>query len=145
MWWTYCFHRNSLFLWISTKISMYGRFWSNGPMDWLQICWLCWSYSNLGLNVANFPDFNSKISMILKQFFIEYLRNRDTSVSQNQVPHRYLHACIECAETPGFQISTGRLFCIMHTLLLSTNWFWSNVGGMLLIVWNSLIWIWILC
>jgi hypothetical protein len=28
----------------------------------------------------------SKISMILKQFFIKYLQNRDTSVSQNQVP-----------------------------------------------------------
>jgi hypothetical protein len=25
------------------------------------------------------------ISMILKQFFIKFLRNRDTSVSQNQV------------------------------------------------------------
>jgi hypothetical protein len=47
-------------------------------------------------------------------------------------PNRYLRACIECAETPGFQIPIGRLFCIMHALLLSTNWFQSNVGGMLL-------------
>jgi hypothetical protein len=30
------------------------------------------------------------------------------------------------------------LFCIMHALLLSTNWFRSNVDGMLVIVWNSL-------
>jgi hypothetical protein len=60
--------------------------------------------------------------------------------------NRYLRACIECVGTPGFQVPTGRLFCIMHTLLLSMNWFRSNVGGMLLqIVWNSLIWIWILC
>jgi hypothetical protein len=58
MWWTYWFHRNSIFLRISTKISIGRRFWSNGPMDWLQICWLCWSYSNLGLKEANFPDFD---------------------------------------------------------------------------------------
>jgi hypothetical protein len=32
-------------------------------------------------------------------------------------------------------------FCIMHALLLSMNWFQSNVGGMLLIVWNSLIFV----
>jgi hypothetical protein len=57
MWWPYWFHRNSIFLWISTKISIGRRFWSNGPMDWLQICWLCWSYSSLGLNEENFRDF----------------------------------------------------------------------------------------
>jgi hypothetical protein len=60
-------------------------------------------------------------------------------------PDRYLRSCIKCVETPGFHIPTGWLFCIMHAFLLSTNWFRCNVGGMLLIVWNSLIWIWILC
>jgi hypothetical protein len=53
-------------------------------------------------------------------------------------PNHYLRACIECIETPGFQIPTGTLL-IMHALQLCTNWFRSNIGGMLTIVWNSLI------
>jgi hypothetical protein len=56
MWWTYWFHMNTMFLWISTKFSIGRQFWPNHG-DWLQICWLCWSYSNLGLKEANFRDF----------------------------------------------------------------------------------------
>jgi hypothetical protein len=138
----YWFHRNSIFLWISTNISIGRRFWSNGPMDWLQICWLCWSYSNLGLKETNFRDFKDfdDFEAVFHQIF-----TKSRYLGFTKSPNRYLRACIECVETPGFQIPTGRLFCIMHALLLSMNWFRSNVGGMLLILWNSLIWIWILC
>jgi hypothetical protein len=44
----------------------------NGPIDW-QICWLWWSYSNLGLKEENFRDFKDfdDFEAVFHQIFTE--------------------------------------------------------------------------
>jgi hypothetical protein len=62
----------------------------------------------------------------------------------NVLKHLDSRFLLDRTRVPNLHIIMSRrfllgLFCIMHALLLSANWFLSNVCGMLLIVWNSLI------
>jgi hypothetical protein len=42
-------------------------------MHWLQVCWWCWSYSNLGLKERNFHDFKDfdDFEAVFHQIFAE--------------------------------------------------------------------------
>jgi hypothetical protein len=123
-------------------------------MDWLQICWLCWSYSNLGLKEANFcdlKDFDDFEAPFQKMFtdlrYIGFTKSGAPTVifthALNALKHLDSRFLLDRTCVPNLHIIMRRkflrgLFCITHTLLLSMNWFRSNVGGMMLIVWNSL-------
>jgi hypothetical protein len=138
VWWTYWFHWNSIFVGF-----LYQDFnvWTvliklpNGLTSHLLIMLILLQSRSERSEFSWLQRFRWFWSRFSSNFYgIEIPR-----FHKIRCPNRYIRACIECVETPGFQIPTGQLFSIMHALLLSTNWFRSNVGGMLLIVWNSLI------
>jgi hypothetical protein len=70
MWWTYCFRSNSVFLWISTKISIGRRFWSNNPMDWLPslLIMLIIQFRSETMNFRDFKDFDDFVAVFHQIF-----------------------------------------------------------------------------
>jgi hypothetical protein len=103
------FHRNSIFLWISTKISIGRRFWSNGQMDWLQVLLIM-------LIILKSRSERKEFSWL--QRFRWFWSSFSSNFYGIEIPwfhkircrNRYLRACIECVETSADTLYTIQYF-----------------------------------